>query len=143
MVSVCLYGLLLKAIDSQWITEKNFKRSIQCSKWILYIRSTMCRSEIFWCSPLGRAVCLPLNTTRPEKCKPDGLKVCEKYEYWNVGGTSASVLSEWEWSPVCVGLCLRCQLETATSSWKSMTLPQKVRYKWKGTFQTVRFSFFF
>lgn len=122
--------------------SKILKGLTQCSKQILYIRSTTCRSTIFWCSPLSRTVCLLLNTTL-EKCKPDGLKMCEKHERTGIWQVPLHLSVNEKRVPWLAAddLCLRSQPEIATSSWKQM-FPHKVRYKWRATVQTVRVSLF-
>lgn len=99
---------------------------------------------------VGRAVCFPLNTTRLENCKPNGLKACSRHGRTGIQVEPLYGVQEGEegclggcWSPSCAGLWLRSQQEEARSTWKHTMFPSKWGTNTGAVTQRLRFSLFF
>lgn len=99
---------------------------------------------------VGRAVYFPLNTTRLENCKPNGLKACSRHGRTGIQVEPLYGVQEGEegclggcWSPSCAGLWLRSQQEEARSTWKHTMFPSKWGTNTGAVTQRLRFSLFF
>ena len=83
---------------------------------------------------VGRAVCFPLNTTRLENCKPNGLKACSRHRHTGIQVEALyGVQQRGRRMPGWVLITLVCGAHDVSF---------KVRYKHRGTVQRWRFSLF-